>query len=395
MITALIAALLVAAPAPSPSLQNRAAVFAVAKAGVGDAAAGADKAQAQLTQALSAENVSLADVKALFPESSQPANGTKLMNEGLEAFDNLDTEAASQKFREALHFYEQNPGAADSKTLAELHLFEGTIAMQSGKAGKKKAVEEITHAAILDPAIDLNPKYFGPDVKKEWERVVKELEARPKSTLSFSSNPAGADVFFRGKSLGLTPLTRAASVSLGQQLATFKRPGYETTGTLLDVTGDTEAKATLKPVPAYAAQKSKMNDVIPGNFGGKQVPNIAVNVAEAMQSRFLVVAEVDARGEGKLEVWDAANGNRMKDVSLVTGDYASAAKQVKTFMASPAPLSSSGTAASASVEDTTSEPITKKWWFWTAVGVVVVGGAVGAGVAIANARHPYNPALGF
>ena len=260
----------------------------------------------------------------LFPPAGPPAAGAKLVKEGVEAFDNLDTDAAGVKFREALSFLELNPGAADTKTLAELHVFLGTISMQNGKAGKKKADEELTRAAVLDPRLELNPKYFGPDVKKEWDKVLKDVEAKPKNRLTFNSVPAGADVLFRGKSLGLTPVTNPVSVAPGRHLVSFNHPGFEPSGLLVDVAGDTEAKTELKPLAGYAAQRTKMRDVLPGNFGGKSVPNAAVGVADAMKSRFLVVAEVDVRGEGKLEVWDTAKGNRLKGVSLVSGSYGAA-----------------------------------------------------------------------
>lgn len=394
-----------AAPAQT-NLANRAAVFTVAKEGVGDvsiAQAAADKAQAQLGQALSEAQVPVADVPALFPTPAPPATATKLVKEGLEAFDNLDTDVAGKKFQEALTFLEQNPGAADTKTLTQLHLFLGTIALQGGKAGKKKAAEELTRAAVLDPSYDLDPKFFGPDVKKEFEKAVADLDKKPKAELTFNSVPGGAEVSFGTMKLGQTPITKPVAVVPGRHLVTFMHPGYEIAGVLVDVTtGESEAKAELKPVAAYAAQKSKMNDVLPGNFGGKQVPNAAVSVADAMKSRFLVVAEVDNSGSGKLEVWDAAKGNRLKDVSLTAGKYASAAEQVKKFIANPSPLDNSVSSAGsgndtvATVEaDGASEPITKKWWFWTAIGVVVVGGAAaGIAVAASSNANTYNPALG-
>ncbi len=44
--------------------------------------------------------------------------------------------------------------------------------------------------------------------------------------------------------------------------------------------------------------------------------------------------------------------------------------------------------------DSASTPVYKKWWFWTIVGVVVVGGvAAGVGVAVANRATPAEPFL--
>ncbi len=88
-------------------------------------------------------------------------------------------------------------------------------------------------------------------------------------------------------------------------------------------------------------------------------------------------------------------------MSLTAGRYASAAEQVKTFIANPSPLDTKATAGSnsdavATVEaDSNNEPITKKWWFWTAIGVVVVGGAAaGVAVAASSNTNTFNAALG-
>ncbi len=53
-------------------------------------------------------------------------------------------------------------------------------------------------------------------------------------------------------------------------------------------------------------------------------------------------------------------------------------KPAPVLVASPAP----------STSRFSSTPIYKKWWLWTIVGVVVVGGAVGAGVAVGVSRTP-------
>jgi tetratricopeptide (TPR) repeat protein len=39
-------------------------------------------------------------------------------------------------------------------------------------------------------------------------------------------------------------------------------------------------------------------------------------------------------------------------------------------------------------------PVYKKWWLWTVVGVVAVGGAVGLGVGLSQRGSSFNPSLG-
>lgn len=394
MLLTLIVAVFAAATSPAASTQTqlpaRAAVFTIGKG----AGAQADQAQLSLTRALAEAKVPLADVSTLFAPTGPANTSAQLLTEGLTALENLDTVAAGQKFQEALAFLERNPGLADTKTLTQLHLLLGTIALQSGKAGKKRGADEVMRAAVLDPNFVLDPKYFSPDIKKEWAKALKELEAKPKSQLTFDSAPQGAEVIFQGQSMGATPISAGTAVAAGQHLVNFRLPGYAPAGLLLAVSGETRAKGELSPVAGYAAQKTQMNEVLPGNFGGTQVPNAAISVAEAMKSRFLVVAEVDPTGNGQLEVWDAAKGNRLKDVRLVSGQFGSAAEQVKRFIDHPAPLEiSGGEGPVATASASNDEPLTKKWWFWAAIGVVVVGAAA-TGIAVAASNgNTLSPSL--
>ncbi len=137
---AVLAAPAAGAAQAQPNLPTRAAVFTVPKEAVGDAtahAAAADKALSALTRALTDANVPTADVPALFPPTPTPNTAIKLFKEGLEAFDNLDTDAAAKKFQESMAFLEQNPGAADTKTLTERQIYEAQFWSRYGEYSPK------------------------------------------------------------------------------------------------------------------------------------------------------------------------------------------------------------------------------------------------------------------
>jgi hypothetical protein len=73
----------------------------------------------------------------------------------------------------------------------------------------------------------------------------------------------------------------------------------------------------------------------------------------------------------------------------------SLATQVKAFVAQPSVMASAVSRGKQPPELAVNEPVYKKWWFWTAVGVVVVGGATAGGVAAASAHgRPFNVVLG-
>jgi hypothetical protein len=387
--------------AASSSLPNRASLFVVSREA---AEASGAVVEVELRKALEERSVALTDLESLFPDELPPNKGAALMKEGLDGVDNLDFEAASTRFTEALAFWNQNPALGDAREISNAHLHLANIALQTaGKPGQKTAADNIGKALISFPALELDPKYFGPDVKKLVDKGLVELNKAPKALLKITSMPLGAEVTFRGAVLGFTPLKESLTVPVGRHLVTVKRPGFRPAGAFVTVSKEgAEASLELSEAEGYGPAIKTMKGLVPANLG-KGVPRESKEIAEKMKSRFLIVTEVGSGGEGQLEVWDVETKARLKDVALPTdGNFGPVVDKVKAFLANPSPVA---VAKSANPEITaTSEPasgdsVFSKWWFWTAVGVVVVGGAsAGIGVAASQSQpaapaRPYNPVL--
>lgn len=382
------------AAAPSPSLPNRASLFVVSKETAETSGA---KVEVELRKALEERSVALTDLESLFPDELPPNTGATLMKEGVDAVDNLDFEAASAKFTEALTFWNQNPALADVKEIGNAHLHLANIALQTaGKPGQKTAAENIAKALVLLPTLELDPKYFGPDVKKLVDKGLVELNKAPKAALKISSMPLGAEVTFRGAVLGFTPLSESPSVPVGRHLVVAKRPGFKPSGAFVTVAKEGgEASIELAEVEGYGAARKTMNGLVPANLG-KGVPRESREIAETMKSRFLIVTEVGSGGDGQLEVWDVETKARLKDVALPTdGNFGPVVDKVKAFLANPSPVTmakNTNADVTATAEPASGDSVFTKWWFWTAVGVVVVGGAAtGIGIA-ASQSQPAPPA---
>lgn len=294
----------------------------------GDEPKAADAAEARAAKALKAANVSLVDVGG---SAQTPPNGaTTLMTEGRAAFEDLDTPAAAKKFKEAADWLEKNPGAATPELLAEAHLFLGAIAMQGGT--KPKAIESMARAASIDPTLRLDTKFFGSDIKKEWDRIVKDLESKPKVRLTVSSMPSGVVVSHRGHAVGTTPLASPLMVGPGRHLVTFSRPGYVVGGTVLDVSKDAEATIELKPTPQTEALRAKARELA-GTGADQSVPAAAVELGRSTQSRFVLVASADGKGGARINAFDTTGNRALRGVSFTDDASATAAaEQINSFI---------------------------------------------------------------
>jgi hypothetical protein len=381
-----------AAPA-KPSLPSKAAVFVSSPDEAGSA-----KAEAELSKALDDASVSLVDVPAAFPPGPRDESGDKLVKDARQAYDDLDYEGSATKWNEALEFFVKHPEFADAKTLADAHFFVAALAIQNGgKSQSKKAQEEFVRALLNNPDLTCDPQVYGADVKKSFDKALTEISGKGVGPLSVDSNPPGASVSLRGKEIGKTPVAEAPSVPIGRHLLLFTRPGFEPAGAYADVSKEGgSAKATLTGAPGYLEVRDAATAAIGKGVGTKgPLPPGARKLGEIVKARFLVVSD------GAIaEVWDVQSGNRLSGLSLSAEELSESAKKIGAFIAKPG--SAAVAAAEAEVKDTPEEPgaggpVYKKWWFWTAVGVVAVGGATAAGVAAANnsGGRPFNVVLGI
>ncbi|MEW5741829.1 MAG: PEGA domain-containing protein [Myxococcota bacterium] len=384
-----------AAPAPSsaparPSLPSRAAVFVVGADR--EKAAAADQLEAKLTRALDDAKVELTDLESLFPLPAVDDTGAKAFAEAKKGFDDLDYEPALANAHKALEAFTAHPESATAAELADVHFFIGAVSMQlSGKAAAKKAQEFFARALLYNPDLQLNAELYGNEAKKAFEKAKQEVSGRGMGPLTITSTPAGAQVLLRDKSLGLTPLAEPPSVLAGRHLVKLSRPGFAPFGAFADVSsGGATVEATLSAAPGYAEAREVATTLLTNGVGSGKVPPTARKLGEVMKARFLVVA-VKRGDDSPLEVWDVETGNRLGDVTLSDdASLATAATRVKDFVDHPSPLAP----VAATVEQGGGDPVYKKWWFWTAVGVVVVGSATAVGVAAASSKPGYNVVLG-
>lgn len=376
---------------PKPTLPPRAAVFVV----------GADREQApaaevlevKLSSALEEAKVDLTDLESLFPAPAADESGAKLFAEAKKGFDDLDYEPALANAEKALEAFTAHPESATAAALADVHFFIGAVSMQlSGKAGAKKAQESFARALLFNPNLDLNAEVYGKEAKKAFDKARQEVAGKGMGPLTVTSKPAGAAVTLREKLIGLTPLAEPPSVPAGRHLVKLTRPGFVTSGSFADVSSSgASVDATLSPAPGYGEAREVASTLLTNGVGSGKVPPTAKKLAEVMKARFLVVA-VKRGADTPLEVWDVETGNRLGEVALTDdASLAAAAARVKDFVDQPSPLAP---VAVAEVEQGGGAPVYKKWWFWTAVGVVAVGTATAVGVAAASSKPGYNVVLG-
>ncbi|MBX7116607.1 MAG: PEGA domain-containing protein [Myxococcaceae bacterium] len=374
-----------------------AALFVLAAPGTTPSAAA--EADAQLRQALLKTGVQLPSWTLPARISEAATAKLKLISEGRQAYDNLDIDGAIEKLTQARMYFQAHPAESDSGSLADLSLALGAAYLQNGL--KAEAQRAFVDALLLNPDLKPSTKLFTPDVQAAFARARSDVTKEGQGRLTIATEPMGAAVELRGQALGYTPLPTYA-LPAGRHLVQAKRPGFATAGTYVVVEASQTVSANLQltPVGEYGTALALATRLINGNaFEGNGIPDEAKELATRAQSRFLVMVKVSATPVGNakahVQVWDTMNFSRLKDVSFTvdaSGKNAQAAvKTLRPWLEKPVVLSR----APAMPSHDGSQPVYKKWWFWTAVGGAAVAGAVTSAVVVSQRGRSNNFILGI
>lgn len=95
------------------------------------------------------------------------------------------------------------PGDPRARLTIRGWLLEGLVYRERGDP--KRSAEAFRHVLRLDPKYALDPNYFSPSVRADFDAERKRIASGPKVNLSIRSSPAGADVFLDGLRVGKTP----------------------------------------------------------------------------------------------------------------------------------------------------------------------------------------------
>ncbi|QRK13866.1 PEGA domain-containing protein [Archangium violaceum] len=324
------------------------------------------------------------DPATLFPPPppASLAQGDALFDEGKGLYDNLDPEAASKKFTEAAAFYQRHPVDTKPERLARAYIFLGASRLLNGESAG--AQEAFTRALLAAPTVRPQSELFGQDVHDAFDAAKQALSRLPRGTLAIASVPTGARVTLHGEHLGTTPL-KDVELAPGPHQVVLTLPGHLPFGTFQEVAPSQrgELRPRLEPTPELASVQALAAEVSSSSrsLGSSKVPPGVARIAEKLGARYVVLARVEKKGQGRvqasLHAWDVQLENRLRGVVLNPEDARerqAAVGQVHDFLTGKlVPDTSLPFALPA---------VVKKPWFWAAVGGVAV--ATTAGILLAT-----------
>ena len=298
-------------------------------------------------------------------------------------YDSLEFAKARAGFKVALKFQRQaiQYGSTTKEYLKTLQ-YLAAAAFYDGD--KDAAMAHFSEFLAFDQKLKPDEGVFSPDVLKVFDETkAKEWK---KGSMKLKCTP-GAEVYVNGKYRGITPL-KVKGLVPATYLIQFRSPGYDAVLQWIAVEADgvAEVNSELKEGPQYKTYAHAMVAVNPELKTGRPGPTVTrLRALLGAESLILVVR----RGKKIQATWaqDRYWVKRYQGKVTRGKERAFASRLLRSKAPVVVPRAQCGRSADCAsgkqclngkcIAQGTTTPVYKKWWFWTIVGAVVVGGTVG------------------
>jgi tetratricopeptide (TPR) repeat protein len=356
----------------------------------------------------------------------------KALDAGREGLGRSEYQKAAEHLQKALKAYEESAAVVDDiKPVAYALVL---LAIVEGRLGREQeCLKAFSRALVLQPTVSPDLAAQPQKVRKALERARKVLKAKT-GGVTVTSQPEGVDVFVDGRPSGQTPAV--LELLPGRHLIRATKPGYTPAGAAVEVKSGESAVVPLR-LKAQSAAAAAGGDAARAAFHGEiikrvqsgaidvRLKDVATRFSERLGAAYLVVGYVTRGPDGyllrvymyrragnKLVELDAAKFDA-ELVNLSAGLYTLAEqihqatrrfpeqRDITTAQLNLGVSAGTGGKGGGSTIDTgpvavTGEtgpridiapPVWRTWWFWTLIGVVVVGSATAGLVLALQPKH--------
>ena len=319
----------------------------------------------------------LNDIYSIMEGSNSPAitaisNAKNILHKGIQAFTASFYEKAADLFKQASDIFLPNYTASGmSRDVADTFLYLGSALAVLNHT--KRAKDAFLMALTLDPAADIFSITSLPDATDLFQNVQSQQKSLSTGGISVTSLPAGSLVYVDGSFKGSTPV-KVTGLRAGKHVISLMMVGFQRETRIVKVMPDTTANMDIVPMK-ITARASLLSENIRRLIAGDE--QAYVDAKGLVASDLMVVCQQKS-GQVNISLFDLnrrivfsrkliKTGNKnVQKAKQVLNELFHDASQKLRVKNSPIP---SGRVSSS---------IVKKWWFWTAIGVAVVGGTTAA-----------------
>jgi hypothetical protein len=308
-----------------------------------------------------------------------------------------DWEEAAEQFDSASRLMEKSYAFLPNKDdYPQVLLQLGAAQLSAGD--KSMGKETLKKAAILKADVALSD--IGQAAAQAYAKAVAEVDKLPLGAVQLASLPTNAEVYVDGKYKGVTPVT-VAGLRVGPHQVALYKDGYGRKGAQIVISPtdmvDEEIELEVARRKLLLDDLSKQLETeIAGLKGERPRGGEGVNqIANLLYSETAVVVKISGpTDEKQVEafIFDTQSQILLKRVTK-TIDWSYRNKKAAQDLVKELTSFNYAEALGGDVSEAPKgdDSIVSKWWFWTIIGVVVVGGT--AGILVATLPGEAEPAF--
>lgn len=324
-----------------------------------------------------------------------------LFVEAIRAYDNLELGDAITKLGRVVADLDAGWVALDDpEVLVDALLRLGAALVLDGRARDAEGLFARVHA--LAPERLPDPEIYPEQVTSRFRQVVERVGRAGLGTLEVRTTPAGALVYVDGRFRGRAPVT-VEDLAPGTHLVRVRAPGFLDEAASANVRPGRGEPVAIRLAPAPgAAGLGELLDGLGGNGAG-----VVDRIGTLLHLRVVLVLRFTAGESGAVEVqglrYDlSSEAPPVRRRATVSADPEGVEDVVRLAVAlgRERGRGRAGGRDTVAHEDHPDRPpgmleippeepgITSRWWFWTGVAVVVLGGVAVAVVVVAGDSEP-------
>ena len=290
---------------------------------------------------------------------------------------------AMPHLREVLARFDENLGLIKRKDLTDALML--TAIVQCATRRRDECVETFSRVLVFREGMTWAPDRYPDLARTAFEEARQRVRRRGRGSVEFRTEPEGAEVFVDGRSRGASPVV-IEGLLIGDHYVTIKLPGFEKLAARFTVAPNFQEtyEYTLSESGQAHILQLALQALQP-EIGRERAGQGIIALRAILFVKQIVLGTVAAGPNGLVQVraylYDLQTGLRLKELQR-EGRLGAASSplarlgpdlyqgvDLRGFVEAPPPPPPPPPPPSRS--------IFAKWWFWSVVGVVATGVALG------------------
>lgn len=299
-----------------------------------------------------------------------------------------DPAEAERRAQAAIDIFEQDLVDVKRAQLTDAYMLEAVARCRMGD--RRHGIEGFERIVTFRESAEYDPQRYPDQYAALFAETKQRVLSGARGSLQVVSDPEGAEVFVDGRSFGPAPAV-ADGLLAGDHYVTLKRVGYEKLIAKATVTLDETSTARFLMQPIQRALLLDRDLArIPAELGHQRAGPVISGLTGYLVANQAVIGLIEPAAEGELSVelyvYDLRTRFLLSRARANVPRGPTGADRVETLTGELYARVDLSGAIQAPDDDRNrrATPLWGEWWFWTAIGVVVVSAVVITGVILSS-----------